>query len=84
MTNAPTFTEKSKKQRDNIKTATKNFDYTTITDRLKTASWSYSSYPTGVIKPVYEFSISIQDELFPRLATLAFNCIQMLSFVFSY
>ena len=32
MTNAPTLTEKSKKQRDNIKNATKNFDYTTIAD----------------------------------------------------
>ena len=29
MTHAPTLTEKSKKQRDNIKNATKNFDYTT-------------------------------------------------------
>ena len=32
----PTLTEKSKKQLDNIKNATKNFDYTTITDRLRT------------------------------------------------
>ena len=35
MTNTPTLTEKSKK-RDNIKNATKNFDYTTIADRLRT------------------------------------------------
>ena len=54
MTNAPTLTEKSKKQRDNIKHATKNFDYTTIVDRLRTVNWSYSSYPTGVVQPVYE------------------------------
>ena len=35
MTEALTPTEKSKKQRDNTKNATKNFDYTTIADRLK-------------------------------------------------
>ena len=57
MTNAPTLTEKSKKQRDNIKNATKNFDFTTIADRLRTVSWSNSSYPTDVVKPVYERSI---------------------------
>ena len=58
MTNAPTLTEKSKKQRDNIKNATKNFDYTTIADRLtwRTVRWSNSSYPTGVVKQVYERS----------------------------
>ena len=56
ITNAPTLTEKSKKQRDNIKNANKNFDYTTIADRLRMVSWSNSSYPTGVIKPVYERS----------------------------
>ena len=33
-----------------------NFDYTTIADRLRTVSWSNSSYPTGVVKPVYERS----------------------------
>ena len=36
------------------KNATKNFDYTTIADRLRTVSWSNSSHPTGVVKPVYE------------------------------
>ena len=56
MTKAPTPTEKSKKQRDNIKNATKNFDYTTIADRLTTVSWNNSSHPTGVVKPVYERS----------------------------
>ena len=54
MTNAPTLTEKSKKQRVNIKNATKIFDYTTIADRLRTVSWRNNSYPTGVVKPVYE------------------------------
>ena len=33
------------------KTATKNYDYTTIADRLKTVSWSNDSYHTGVVKP---------------------------------
>ena len=56
MTNVPTLTEKSKKQRDNINNATKNFDYTMITDRIRTVSWSNSSYPTGVVKPVNERS----------------------------
>ena len=43
-------TEKSKKQR---KTATKNFDDTTIADRLRMVSWVNNSHPTGVVKPVY-------------------------------
>ena len=56
-TKGPTYTEKSKKQRDDKKkTATKNFDYTTITDRLRTVSWSNNSHPTGVVKPVYDRS----------------------------
>ena len=55
--------KKSKKQRDNIKNATKSFDYTTIADRLRTVSWSNSSHPTGVVKPVYERST------FPLTAT---------------
>ena len=49
MTKAPTLPEKSPKQRDNIKKATKNFDYTVIADRLRTVSWSNSSHPTGVV-----------------------------------
>ena len=36
-TKAPSHTEKSKKQRDNTKNATKNFSYTTITDKLRTS-----------------------------------------------
>ena len=62
MTKAPTL-QKSQKQRDNIKNATKNFDYTMITEPLRTVSWSNSSHPTGVIKPVYERST------FPLTAT---------------
>ena len=45
------------------KNATKNFDYTTIADRLRTVSWSNSSHPTGVVRPVYERST------FPLTAT---------------
>ena len=41
MTKAPTLTEKSKKQRDNIKKRHKNFDYTTIADRLRTVKSLY-------------------------------------------
>ena len=37
------------------KNVTKNFDYTTIADRLRTVSWSNNSYPTGVVKPVYGY-----------------------------
>ena len=36
MTKAPTPTEKSKKQRDNKNRRHQNFEYTTITDRLRT------------------------------------------------
>ena len=53
MTEALTPTEQSKKQRDNTKNATKNFDYTTIADRLRTVSWGNDSHPAGVVKPVY-------------------------------
>ena len=53
MTNGHTPTDKSKKHRDNINNAIKNFDYTTITDRIVTVSRSNSSHPTGVVKPVY-------------------------------
>ena len=34
------------------KNATKNFDYTTIADRLRAVSWISDSPPTGVVKPV--------------------------------
>ena len=47
---------KIKKKGDNIKNATKNFDYTTIAGRLRKVSWSNNSYPIGVVKPVYERS----------------------------
>ena len=56
MTKAPIPTEKSKKQRDNTKNSTKNFDYTTIADRHRTVSWINNSHPTGEVKRVYERS----------------------------
>ena len=37
------------------KNATKNFDYTTIADKLRTISWSNKNDPTGVAKPVYGY-----------------------------
>ena len=49
MTKAPTSTEKSKKQRENSKNATKHFDYTTIADRLRTAIWGNNSHLTCVV-----------------------------------
>ena len=61
----PTLTEKSKKQRDNTKISTKNFDYTTIADRLRTVRSSNNSHPTGVVQLVYERST------FPLTATAA-------------
>ena len=43
-------------QKNNVTTpkkATKNFDCTTIADRLRTVRWGNDSHPTGVFKPVY-------------------------------
>ena len=59
----PTPTEQSNKATWQHKNSTKNFDYTTIADRLRTVSWSDSSHPTGVVKPVNERST------FPLTAT---------------
>ena len=33
--------------------ASKNVDYTTTADRLRTVSWGNDSHLTGVVKPVY-------------------------------
>ena len=54
MTKAPIPTENSTNnwQHEN---ATKNFDYTTIEDRLKTVSCSDNSHPTGAAQPVYGY-----------------------------
>ena len=35
------------------KNATKNVDYTTIADRIRTVSWVTAVNPTGVVKPVF-------------------------------
>ena len=63
VTKTPTPTEQSKKATWQHKNATKNFDDTTIADRLRTVNWSDNSHPTGVVKPVYERST------FPLTAT---------------
>ena len=47
----PTENSKTKGQH---KTATKNFDYTTIVDRLRTVSWSVNSHPTCVVRPGFK------------------------------
>ena len=54
MTKTPIPTENSKTKGQH-KNATKNFEYTTIADRLRTVSWSNDSHPTGVVKPVYVY-----------------------------
>ena len=48
MTKNPMPTENSK-TKGHAKNATKNFDYTTIADRLRTVSWSNNSHPTGIL-----------------------------------
>ena len=54
MTKAPYTDRKIKKKTTwKHKNATKNFDYTTIADRLRTVSLGNDSHPTGVVKPVY-------------------------------
>ena len=49
MTKVPTPTEKSKKQREKHKNATKNFDYTTISDRLRMVSWGNDKWTISKI-----------------------------------
>ena len=43
-------THKNPKSNVTTQNVTKNFDYTTIADRLRTVSWSNNSHHTGVIK----------------------------------
>ena len=52
------------------KNATKNFDYTTITDRLRTVSCSNNNHPTGVVKWVYRYPT------FPLTAKTHYKCLQ--------
>ena len=54
MTKPPIPTEHSKTNGQH-KNATKNVDYTTNADRLRTVSWSFNSHPTCVVKPVYGY-----------------------------
>ena len=49
MTKAPTSIEHSKKQHENT---AKNFDNTTIADRVRAVSWSNNRNRTGVVKLV--------------------------------
>ena len=51
MTKAPTQAEMSKGQSDNTDNATKKFDYTAISDRLRI--WNNYSHPTCVDSLVY-------------------------------
>ena len=53
MTKAHTPIETSKGQSDNTNNATEKFDYTAVTDRLRTVSWSNYGHPTGVVNLVY-------------------------------
>ena len=53
MRKAATPTEKSKKETWQHKNATKNFDYTTIADLLRTVNWGNNIHPTWVVKPVH-------------------------------
>ena len=52
MTKARAPTEKFQKQRANTNHTTKNFDYTTIADRLRTVSWSNNIHPACLVKLV--------------------------------
>ena len=56
MTKAPTPSDKFKQQHDNTKNAIQNFDYTTISDQLRTVSRNNNSRHTGVVKLVSERS----------------------------
>ena len=49
---SPYIDRKTKKHSDNNTNATKNFDYTTIADQLRTVNWGNDSHPIGVFKPV--------------------------------
>ena len=53
MTKARYTHRKIQKAKWQHKNATKNFDYTTIADRLRTVSWGNDSQPTSVVKTLY-------------------------------
>ena len=52
MTKSPYTHQKIQKATWQHKNATKNFDYITIADRLRTVSWGNGNHQTGVVKPV--------------------------------
>ena len=67
MTKAPTPTAKSKKQRDKHKNPTKNFDYTTIADRLRAIIWSNDSHQKLYYRKIWRgfrriFAVSLTNE----------------------
>ena len=74
----PTANSKTNEQHKN---AAKNFDYTTIADRLGTVSWSNNSHPTVVVKPVYEyptFPLTAKSRVIKRtrIGVSIYYCIQ--------
>ena len=79
MTNAHTPTEKSKKHRDNIKNATKNFDYTTIADLLRTSVGVTAVTPLVWLKGLFYIkAMYLSDKLSlmcPRLWPIEDVCI---------
>ena len=70
-TKPPIRTENSKikGQHTNV---TKKFDYTKIADRLRTASWSNNSHPTGVVKPVKGYPVHIIYILFKLFSSMLY------------
>ena len=73
----PTSTEQFKKQHDNIKNTTKNFDYTTIADRLRTVSWSNSSHPTGHLIPSPFLGLACAPIIETRFLELAMSLLDL-------
>ena len=84
MTEALTPTEKSKKQRVNTKNATKNFDYITIADRLRTVSWGNDSHPAihpATQSPSYppqcQIEIAMPINFFYNLQKQPYKCAEI-------
>ena len=51
------YTNRKFKKKVTTQKRHKNFDYTTIVDRLGTVSWRNDSHPTGVVKLLYRIPI---------------------------
>ena len=71
MTKAPTPKQNNQKAAWQYKKDTKNFDLTSIVDRLRTVSWSNNSHLTGVVKPVYEIIKPVYEIPFSPLTAKA-------------